>query len=360
MAILTISPGGGRRRALTATLAAALLLAACGGTPDDDAAQTGAAQTGAAPATPPATANPVERSVVVDRPAGGAASPPGGATAATAPARPGIEPPTIAQVAIEPLSSDPLSSDPLSPAPVSPAPLTDAAVFATATADAAAALAAGGGLVSPTTPATAADGAGTVITLTPLPCASLTLDSAQPMQDCAAELLQSGRLDGRELMALVGFDLAALPAGAELLYAGLELVTADQRFARPASAWHVEAVDLSAPSFSRLLAALPLSADMVWRVAAPELAPGRRLTLELSAEARAFLAGRVAEGRGKLAFRIQLVGAAGGLAAWQARGERGPRLRLAYLNPAAPASGEAEGLVDWQLPPPAPATQAAP
>ena len=82
----------------------------------------------------------------------------------------------------------------------------------------------------------------------------MTLDSAQPMQDCAAELLQSGRLDGRELMALVGFDLAALPAGAELLYAGLELVTADQRFARPASAWHVEAVDLSAPSFSRLLA----------------------------------------------------------------------------------------------------------
>ena len=340
MAILTISPGGGRRRALTATLAAALLLAACGGTPDDDAAQTGAAQTGAAPATPPATANPVERSVVVDRPAGGAASPPGGATAATAPARPGIEPPTIA-----PVASDPLS---------------DAAVFATATADAAAALAAGGGLVSPTTPATAADGTGTVITLTPLPCASLTLDSAQPMQDCAAELLQSGRLDGRELMALVGFDLAALPPGAELLYAGLELVTADQRFAQPASAWHVEAVDLSAPSFSRLLAALPLSADMVWRVAAPELAPGRRLTLELSAEARAFLAGRVAEGRGKLAFRIQLVGAAGGLAAWQARGERGPRLRLAYLNPATPASGEAEGLVDWQLPPPAPATQAAP
>ncbi|MFI0609316.1 MAG: hypothetical protein ACH37Z_15665 [Anaerolineae bacterium] len=340
MAILTISPGGGRRRALTATLAAALLLAACGGTPDDDAAQTGAAQTGAAPATPPATANPVERSVVVDRPAGGAASPPGGATAATAPARPGIEPPTIA-----PVASDPLS---------------DAAVFATATADAAAALAAGGGLVSPTTPATAADGTGTVITLTPLPCASLTLDSAQPMQDCAAELLQSGRLDGRELMALVGFDLAALPPGAELLYAGLELVTADQRFARPASAWHVEAVDLSAPSFSQLLAALPLSADMVWRVAAPELAPGRRLTLELSAEARAFLAGRVAEGRGKLAFRIQLVGAAGGLAAWQARGERGPRLRLAYLNPATPASGEAEGLVDWQLPPPAPATQAAP
>ena len=340
MAILTISPGGGRRRALTATLAAALLLAACGGTPDDDAAQTGAAQTGAAPATPPATANPVERSVVVDRPAGGAASPPGGATAATAPARPGIEPPTIA-----PVASDPLS---------------DAAVFATATADAAAALAAGGGLVSPTTPATAADGAGTVITLNPLPCAALTLDSTELKPDCAAELLQSGRLDGRELMALVGFDLAALPAGAELLYAGLELVTADQRFARPASAWHVEAIDLSAPSFSRLLAALPLSADMVWRVAAPELAPGRRLTLELSAEARAFLAGRVAEGRGKLAFRIQLVGAAGGLAAWQARGERGPRLRLAYLNPATPASGEAEGLVDWQLPPPAPATQAAP
>ncbi len=352
MAILTISPGGGRRRALTATLAAALLLAACGGTPDDDAAQTGAAQTGAAPATPPATANPVERSVVVDRPAGGAASPPGGATAATAPARPGIEPPTVERMSSTAVSSAlrPMSSD----------PLTDAAVFATATADAAAALAAGGGLVSPTTPATAADGAGTVITLTPLPCASLTLDSAQPMQDCAAELLQSGRLDGRELMALVGFDLAALPAGAELLYAGLELVTADQRFARPASAWHVEAVDLSAPSFSRLLAALPLSADLVWRVAAPELAPGRRLTLELSAEARAFLAGRVAEGRGKLAFRIQLVGAAGGLAAWQARGERGPRLRLAYLNPATPASGEAEGLVDWQLPPPAPATQAAP
>ena len=335
MAILTISPGGGRRRATAAALAAALLLGACGGSPDDDAAPSGAPQ-----AAPSAAASGVERSVVVDRPAGGAASPPGGATAATAPARPGIEPPTL----------DPLSAD----------PLTDAAVFATATADAAAALAAGGGLVSPTTPATAADGAGTVITLTPLPCASLTLDSAQPMQDCAAELLQSGRLDGRELMALVGFDLAALPAGAELLYAGLELVTADQRFARPASAWHVEAVDLSAPSFSRLLAALPLSADMVWRVAAPELAPGRRLTLELSAEARAFLAGRVAEGRGKLAFRIQLVGAAGGLAAWQARGERGPRLRLAYLNPATPASGEAEGLVDWQLPPPAPATQAAP
>ncbi|HQZ72107.1 MAG TPA: hypothetical protein PK826_12375 [Anaerolineae bacterium] len=342
MAILTILifPGGGRRRTTAAALVAALLLAACGGSPDDDAAQTGAAQTGAAPATPPATANPVERSVVVDRPAGGAASPPGGATAATAPARPGIEPPTL----------DPLSAD----------PLTDAAVFATATADAAAALAAGGGLVSPTTPATAADGAGTVITLNPLPCAALTLDSTELKPDCAAELLQSGRLDGRELMALVGFDLAALPAGAELLYAGLELVTADQRFARPASAWHVEAVDLSAPSFSRLLAALPLSADMVWRVAAPELAPGRRLTLELSAEARAFLAGRVAEGRGKLAFRIQLVGAAGGLAAWQARGERGPRLRLAYLNPATPASGEAEGVVDWQLPPPAPATQAAP
>ena len=350
MAILTISPGGGRRRALTATLAAALLLAACGGTPDDDAAQTGAAQTGAAPATPPATANPVERSVVVDRPAGGAASPPGGATAATAPARPGIEPPTLERMSSTAVSSAPMSSD----------PLTDAAVFATATADAAAALAAGGGLVSPTTPATAADGAGTVITLNPLPCAALTLDSTELKPDCAAELLQSGRLDGRELMALVGFDLAALPAGAELLYAGLELVTADQRFARPASAWHVEAVDLSAPSFSRLLAALPLSADMVWRVAAPELAPGRRLTLELSAEARAFLASRVADGRGKLAFRIQLVGAAGGLAAWQARGERGPRLRLAYLNPATPASGEAEGLVDWQLPPPAPATQAAP
>ena len=355
MAILTISPGGGRHRALAATLAAALLLGACGGTPDDDAGQTGAAQTGAAPATPPATANPVERSVGVDRPAGGAASPPGGATAATAPARPGIEPPTVERMSSTAVSSAPVPSDPLASAP-----LSDAAVFATATADAAAALAAGGGLVSPTTPATAADGAGTVITLTPLPCASLTLDSAQPMQDCAAELLQSGRLDGRELMALVGFDLAALPAGAELLYAGLELVTADQRFARPASAWHVEAVDLSAPSFSRLLAALPLSADMVWRVAAPELAPGRRLTLELSAEARAFLAGRVAEGRGKLAFRIQLVGAAGGLAAWQARGERGPRLRLAYLNPATPASGEAEGVVDWQLPPPAPATQAAP
>ena len=360
MAILTISPGGGRRRATAAALVAALLLGACGGSPDDDAAPSGAPQ-----AAPSAAASGVERSVVVDRPAGGAASPPGGATAATAPARPGIEPPTIAPVAIEPLSSDPLSSDPLSPdplspAPVSPAPLTDAAVFATATADAAAALAAGGGLVSPTTPATAADGAGTVITLNPLPCAALTLDSTELKPDCAAELLQSGRLDGRELMALVGFDLAALPAGAELLYAGLELVTADQRFARPASAWHVEAIDLSAPSFSRLLAALPLSADMVWRVAAPELAPGRRLTLELSAEARAFLAGRVAEGRGKLAFRIQLVGAAGGLAAWQARGERGPRLRLAYLNPATPASGEAEGLVDWQLPPPAPVTQAAP
>ncbi|MBK8540555.1 MAG: hypothetical protein IPL60_11165 [Ardenticatenia bacterium] len=336
MAILTISPGDGRRRTTAAALVAALLLGACGGSPDDDAAPSGAPQ-----AAPSAAASGVERSVVVDRPAGGAASPPGGATAATAPARPGIEPPTIAPVAIRPA-------------------VTDAAVFATATADAAAALAAGGGLVSPTAPATAADGAGTVITLNPLPCAALTLDSTELKPDCAAELLQSGRLDGRELMALVGFDLAALPAGAELLYAGLELVTADQRFARPASAWHVEAVDLSAPSFSRLLAALPLSADLVWRVAAPELAPGRRLTLELSAEARAFLAGRVEDGRGKLAFRIQLVGAAGGLAAWQARGERGPRLRLAYLNPATPASGEAEGLVDWQLPPPAPATQAAP
>jgi hypothetical protein len=120
----------------------------------------------------------------------------------------------------------------------------------------------------------------------------------------------------------------------------------------------VEAVDLPAPSFSQVLAALPLSASLIWRVGAADLAPGRRLTLELGAEARDFLTRRLAEGRSKLAFRVQVTGGAGGLAGWQAKGERGPRLRLAYLDPAAaaPAPADAGGVIDWQAAPATPAT----
>lgn len=309
-------PAAHRRRALAASLAAALILGACrGGSPE---------------AAPDSAGGDLQRSVVVDRPLDGRQS-------MTTPAP--TSPPALPSID----------------------PLADAAVFATATADAAAAMAAAGLAVPTALPAAAAAG-GSVLSLEPLPCGAVTLDSAAARPDCAAELLQSGRLEGRELMALVGFDLAGLPAGAELLYAGLELVTADNSFARPASAWRVEAVDLPAPSFSQVLAALPLSSSLIWRVGAAELAPGRRLTLELGAEARDFLARRLAEGRAKLAFRVLVSGRAGGLASWQAKGERGPRLRLAYLDPAAAAAppDDAGGVIDWQAAPGAPAPSAGP
>lgn len=310
-------PAAHRRRALAASMAAALLLGACrGGSPE---------------AAPASAGGDLQRSVVVDRPLDGRQS-------MTTPAP--TSPPALPSID----------------------PLADAAVFATATADAAAAMAAAGGLAVPTSQPGAAAAGGSVLSLEPLPCGALTLDSAAARPDCAAELLQSGRLEGRELMALVGFDLAGLPAGAELLYAGLELVTADNSFARPASAWRVEAVDLPAPSFSQVLAALPLSSSLIWRVGAAELAPGRRLTLELGAEARDFLARHLAEGRAKLAFRVLVSGGAGGLASWQAKGERGPRLRLAYLDPAAAAAppDDAGGVIDWQAAPGAPAPSAGP
>ncbi len=328
-----------RRLWTPAALAAALLLGACGG---------GAAEDDAPSAPPRAADSGVERSVVVDGPVGATAA--GGA---------GLDP--VANPVANPVAS-PIANPIIDPITEPTAdPLADAIVFATATADAAAALAAGGGSARPSVPVVpTSQTAGSVVVLSPSPCAALTLDSAGPVRDCAAELLQSGRLEGRELMALVGFDLAALPAGAELLYAALELVTADTSFARTHSAWRVEAVDPPSPSFDQVLAALPLAKGLIWQVEAAELAPGRRLTVELGADARRLLDERLAAGRGRLAFRIMLTGRANGLAAWQARGERGPRLRLAYQDPAPPAADTLDGVVDWAPPPPAAATVAAP
>lgn len=240
-----------------------------------------------------------------------------------------------------------------------PDPLAEAELFATATADAlgalaeAAASAPGEPTAAGASSAPAPAAAGLVLALEPLPCGALTLDSVEPPRDCAEELLQSGRLEGRELMALLGFDLGALPPGAELLYAGLELVTADDRFARPGGAWRVEAIALPKPSFSQVLAARPLSSQLAWRVEAAELAAGRRLTLELGEEARNFLASWLAEGQTRLGFRILGAGRDGGLVSWQARGQSGPRLRLAYLDPRG-ADRAPEGLVDWQAPGAAP------
>lgn len=342
-----------RRQASAAALAAALLLGACGGAAEDDA-----------PSAPPRAADSgVERSVVVDGPVGatavGGAAATAGATEASAADLPGALPPApgVGQGA---RAAPDLASVASPVARPTADPLADAIVFATATADAAAALAAGGGSDRPSDPVVpASETAGSVVVLSPSPCAALTLDSAGPVRDCAAELLQSGRLEGRELMALVGFDLAALPAGAELLYAALELVTADTSFARTRSAWRVEAVDPPSPSFDQVLAALPLAKSLIWQVEAAEIAPGRRLTVELGAEARRLLDGRLAAGQGRLAFRIMLTGRSTGLAAWQARGERGPRLRLAYQHPTPPATAALDGLVHW-APPPAAATVAAP
>ncbi len=237
-----------------------------------------------------------------------------------------------------------------------PDPLAEAELFATATADALGALAAAAAS-APGEPAPAGapsapvpETAGLVLSLDPLPCGALTLDSQEPPRDCAVELLQSGRLAGRELLAFLGFDLGALPLGIELLYAGLELVTADDRFAAKDGAWRVEAIALPSPSFSQALAARPLSPHLVWRVEAAELAPGRRLTLELGEEARAFLAERLAGGEARLGFRIQGPGRGEGLVSWQARGQSGPRLRLAYLEAETAAGDAPENLVDWQAP----------
>lgn len=244
-----------------------------------------------------------------------------------------------------------------------PDPLAEAELFATATADALGALAqavpaAPGELAPAAAPssAPAPEAAGSVLSLEPLPCGALTLDSQEPPRDCAVELLQSGRLEGRELLALLGFDLGGLPPGAELLYAGLELVTADSRFARPGGAWRVEAIALPSPSFSQVLAAQPLAPALIWRVEAAELAPGRRLTLELGEEARAFLSGWLLKGGSRLGFRVLGMGRDEGLVSWQARGQSGPRLRLAYLDPRG-TDRAPEGLVDWQAPaaPPQPA-----
>lgn len=303
--------GGGRLKALAGAVLLLLLPAAC-------------AEGASPPAGAPAPTGELQRAVVVDAPSGDA-------TAGPATPSAGGEAPVLAT---PPLSA---TAD----------PLADAALFATATADAMGALgAAAPSAESPAPPPVAAP-AGLVLSLDPLPCGALTLDSQEPPRDCAVELLQSGRLAGRELLAFLGFDLGALPLGIELLYAGLELVTADDRFAAQDGAWRVEAIALPSPSFSQALAARPLSPHLVWRVEAAELAPGRRLTLELGEEARAFLAERLAGGEARLGFRIQGPGRGEGLVSWQARGQSGPRLRLAYLEPAA-AGDTPENLVDWQ------------
>jgi hypothetical protein len=206
----------------------------------------------------------------------------------------------------------------------------------------------------------ASDRIGQVLEIPPADCGAISMASDAIALDCEAEALRAGRHDGREYVGLLVFDLSDLPlgaardsaapsppglaegAGAELLYAALELSGLDDASAEADASWSLRAVQLSADwppadfSFGRLMGLAPADPSLVWRLRAADFPPDRAAGLDLEGAALAAL--QAAMGRGLLALRIEALSsgaAAYGLLTLHASGERAPRLRLAYFEPAA-------------------------
>lgn len=177
---------------------------------------------------------------------------------------------------------------------------------------------------------------GNVIVLAPIvPCGAVSISDVQHRAECDPPQLQSGSRDGREFMAAVTFDLSPLPAGAEVLYAGLELTGLEGDFLAEQGSWFVRMIKIPANrslaelSFARLLAAPNALPNLVWRLRSDQLSPGGRNTLQFEGEALVVLSKRL--GNGTVTFRMDGPSDGTQVFRWAARGEDAPRLRIAYV-----------------------------
>jgi len=231
----------------------------------------------------------------------------------------------------------------------------------------------------PLTPATP-EPAGNVVLIAPVPCGMLAVRTDPPgggepgagrpggardeptpfpilgnepmpsAEPCKPPVLRSGSFLGTEFVALLAFDLRALPAGSELLYAGLELAGLDDAFLGEVGQWVVRAVTLPQDvalgelSFARILAAPAVAPGFGWQLGRAELAPGGRNTLKLGGEGLRYLAEQL--GQGSVAFRIEGPRGQTNLFGWEARGPGAPRLRIAY-NPARSVTETPPPLIVW-------------
>lgn len=175
---------------------------------------------------------------------------------------------------------------------------------------------------------------GNVILLAPVRCGAVSVSEADPRPDCDAPALASGSRDGRQFIGAITFDLADLPPGSEILYAGLELVGMDAEFLADYGRWYLRLIQpppgesARTLGFDALRGAPPAGPELVWRLRSGQLAPGGRNTLEFEAEARASLTARL--GAGTVTFRIDGPSGRTNLFSWEVQGARAPRLRLAY------------------------------
>lgn len=221
------------------------------------------------------------------------------------------------------------------------------------------------------------ESAGNVVLLAPVPCGVLAVrvararpdpagDDAVPAPElavCDPPTLPSGAADGQVFVALLTFDLRALPASSELLYAGLELAGLDDALLGEVGGWTVRAVELPADtalealSFSRIMAVPAARPAIGWQLGRAELAPGGRNTLRIGADGLDHLAGQL--GQGVATFRIEGPLDGTNLFKWEGQGPRAPRLRLAYM-PGVPTPATARPLIVWDGAPTAGATPAAP
>ncbi len=176
---------------------------------------------------------------------------------------------------------------------------------------------------------------GEVIILAPVRCGAVTLSQEQPVPVCEAPELSSGALDGRAFVAAVSFDLKALPAGSDILYAGLEMTGLASEFLADYGRWYIRMIEhrpgvpMDQLTYDDLAIAPTVGPDLVWRLRSDDLAPGGRNTLVFEESAREVLAENL--GNGPVTFRIDGPSARTNLFSWEAEGYRAPRLRIAYI-----------------------------
>lgn len=210
-------------------------------------------------------------------------------------------------------------------------------------------MAQGRALAAAPTP-TAAPGA-LVVAITPIERGVGSFAEGDPVPRYGDRNLRVGLAEGERQIGGLLFPLGAVPAGARLSSAVLELTGLSDAGLAAEGSWTVDLLDpeaaenWSGQSYARLAAAPSDAMPSAWRLGAADLAAGRLNRLAFSEAARAVLAERFAQGR--VAFRISgpAEGAGDNHFAWdtgfgQGFGKR-PVLRLTF-EPAGGA-GQAAG-----------------
>lgn len=199
-------------------------------------------------------------------------------------------------------------------------------------------MARGRALAAAPTP-TAAPGA-LGVAITPIERGVGSFAEGDPLPRYGDRNLRVGRAEGERQIGGLLFPLNAVPAGARLSSAVLELTGLSDAGLAAEGTWTVDLLDpeaaenWSGQSYARLAATPSNAMPSAWRLGAADLAEGRLNRLEFSEAARAVLAERFAQGR--VAFRISgpAEGASDNYFAWdtgygQGFGKR-PVLRLTF------------------------------